>query len=102
MKPAIRPAARDDIVRQFRYYLVDQDKPDLANRFLEAVEATIGKILRAPNGGAPRRLSNQALANLRSWPVEDFNNIRVLLSCRSARGARNPGIAWQERRPAHS
>jgi len=67
VKPAMRPAARDDIVRQFRYYLVDQDKPARANRFLKAVENTIGKILRAPNRGAPRHLSNRALANLRSW-----------------------------------
>jgi len=64
-------------VRQFRYYLFDQDKPDLANRFVEAVENTVGKILRAPNGGAPRHLSNQALANLRSWPVQGFQDIRV-------------------------
>jgi toxin ParE1/3/4 len=77
VKRTVRPAARDDIVRQFRYYLVDQDNPDLANRFLEAVDSTIGKILRTPNAGAPKHLFNEALAHLRSWPVEDFGEIRV-------------------------
>jgi len=33
----ILPAARDDILRQFRYYLVEQDKPKVAERFLSAV-----------------------------------------------------------------
>jgi hypothetical protein len=37
----IRSAARDDILKQFRYYLVDQDKPEVAVRFLVAVEKTI-------------------------------------------------------------
>jgi plasmid stabilization system protein ParE len=69
VKRIIRPAAKDDIMRQFRYYLVDRDLPDVANRFLEAIETTIGKILSAPNAGAPRPLSNEALVSLRSWPL---------------------------------
>ena len=77
MKRIIRPAARDDIIRQFRYYLVDRDLPDVANRFLEAIETTIAKILSTPNAGAPRPLSNKALVSLRSWPVEEFEDIRV-------------------------
>jgi len=37
-----------DILRQFRYYLVDQDKPKVAERFLVAVERTIERIVRMP------------------------------------------------------
>ncbi len=77
MKHIIRSAARDDILRQFRYYLVDQDKPEVANRWLEAVEKTIHKILRTPSAGAPKQLSNESLAGLRSWPVEEFEDIRI-------------------------
>lgn len=77
MKHIIRSAARDDILRQFRYYLVDQDKPEVANRWLEAVEKTIDKILRTPNAGAPKQLSNESLAGLRLWPVEEFEDIRI-------------------------
>jgi toxin ParE1/3/4 len=77
VRHVIRPAARDDIVRQFRYYLVEQDAPDTTNRFLSAVQRTIDNILLAPNAGAPKHLSNAALANLRAWPVEEFEDIRV-------------------------
>ncbi len=77
MKHIIRPAARDDIIRQFRYYLVNQDRPEVANRFAEAVEKTIDKILHTPHAGAPKQLSNEWLAGLRSWPVEEFEDIRI-------------------------
>ncbi|HEV2500759.1 MAG TPA: type II toxin-antitoxin system RelE/ParE family toxin [Terriglobia bacterium] len=73
----MRAAARDDILRQFRYYLVDQDKPEVADRFVEAVERTIDQLLRTPNAGAPKHLSNESLSGLRSWPVEGFQDIRI-------------------------
>jgi len=37
----ILPRAGDDIVRQFRYYLVEQDAPAAAFRFREAVIESI-------------------------------------------------------------
>ena len=77
MKAIILPAARDDILRQFRYYLVEQDKPEAAERFLSAVRKTMAKIIRTPQGGAPKRLSREALRGLRSWPVKGFENLRV-------------------------
>jgi plasmid stabilization system protein ParE len=49
----IRSAARDDILRQFRFYLVDQDAPEVANRFLEAVQETVEELSRMPKMGAP-------------------------------------------------
>lgn len=77
MKHVIRSAASDDIIRQFRYYLVDQDRPQVASRFLKAVRRTINDIIRTPNGGAPKILANEALADLRSWPVQEFEDIRI-------------------------
>jgi toxin ParE1/3/4 len=77
MKPTIRPAARDDILRQFRYYLVDQDKPEVAERFMRAVQRTVAEIVRTPHGGAPKRLSREALRGLRSWPVKEFEDVRI-------------------------
>jgi hypothetical protein len=41
----IRPRARDDIIRQFRWYLVEQDKADVANRFLDAFEESVRWLL---------------------------------------------------------
>jgi plasmid stabilization system protein ParE len=49
----------------------------VANRFLEAVDKSVEKILSTPNAGAPKHLSNPSLAGLRSWPVEEFEEIRV-------------------------
>lgn len=77
MKYVIRSAARDDIVRQFRYYLLDQDAPQVARRFLQAVQKTINDILHMPNAGAPKILSSDALADLRSWPIRGFEDIRI-------------------------
>jgi toxin ParE1/3/4 len=77
VKQTIRPAARDDIIRQFRYYLVNQDRPEVANRFVEAVDKTVENILRTPHAGAPKQLSNPSLTGLRSWPVEEFEDIRI-------------------------
>jgi hypothetical protein len=36
MKHVIRPCARDDIIRQFRWYLIEQDASEAAFRFLDA------------------------------------------------------------------
>ena len=77
MKPIIFPAARDDILCQFRYYLVEQDTPKVAERFLSAVRRTMEQIIRTPQGGAPKRLSREALQGLRSWPVKGFEDLRV-------------------------
>jgi toxin ParE1/3/4 len=77
VKPIIRPAARDDILRQFRYYLVEQDKPEVAERFLRSIRRTLEEIVRTPHAGAPKRLSHEALRGLRSWPVKKFEDVRI-------------------------
>jgi toxin ParE1/3/4 len=77
VKAVIRPAATNDILRQFRYYLVDQDKPEVAERFLSAVRKAMEAIIQTPHAGAPKRLSRDALRGLRSWPVKGFEDVRV-------------------------
>ena len=46
-------------------------------RFVEAVEASIAAICRMPEIGAPRQMRSTALRELRSWPVKDFEDIRI-------------------------
>jgi hypothetical protein len=46
--PVIRPRARDDIIRQYRWYLVDKDAPDVAFRFMDAVEESVNNCSRCP------------------------------------------------------
>ena len=77
MIAAIRPRAKDDVIRQFRWYLIKHDAPDVAQRFLDRVQETVERIVEMPGVGAPTLIGNPALAGLRSCPVSGFDNIRV-------------------------
>jgi plasmid stabilization system protein ParE len=77
MNSVIRPRAREDILRQFRWYLVEQDAPDAAFRFLDAVDASVEQLLGMPEMGAPKPLNNPVLEGLRSWPVKGFEEMRI-------------------------
>jgi len=77
VKHVIQTAARDDINRRFRRYLVDEDAPVIAFRFLEAVEQTVRRLLASPEAGTPKPLKNPVLKGLRSWRVTGFEDIRI-------------------------
>lgn len=76
MKITYREAARDDLARQFRYYLVALNLPEVAVRFKESAKKTAKAIREHPRAGPPYRLRNPELKNLRSWPVAGFDAIR--------------------------
>ena len=77
MNSIIRPRAHDDIIRQYRWYLVERDAPDVAFRFLDAVEKSVEQLIQMPGSGAPKLLRNPALAGLRVWLVEGFEDMRI-------------------------
>jgi toxin ParE1/3/4 len=77
VKGSIGPSARDDILRQYRYFLLEEDNPVVAQRFLAAVQAAVGKICQRPGIGAPKLIENPKLAGLRSSPVAGFPSIRI-------------------------
>jgi plasmid stabilization system protein ParE len=77
VKVLYRQAASDDLVRQFRYYLLAIDIPDIALRFREAVRRTIESLRLHPLVGPRYSSSNPQLQNLRSWPVTGFEAIRI-------------------------
>ena len=77
MKLSYRQAASDDVVRQFRYYLVTLNLPDLAVRFRTAVRQTVQSLPQHPLVGARDRSTNPQLQNLRTWPVAGFEAIRI-------------------------
>ncbi len=77
MKVAYHQASRDDLIRQFRYYLVKLNLPDVAIRFREAVRKTAKAISARPSIAPPYHLHNLRLQNLRSWPVAGFDAIRL-------------------------
>ena len=77
MKVAFRQAASEDVVRQFRYYLVTQNLPDVAMRFRTAVRETIQSLQPHPLVGPRYRSNNPQLQTLRTWAVTGFEAIRI-------------------------
>jgi plasmid stabilization system protein ParE len=51
VKVLYRQTASDDIVRQFRYYLLTAEAPEIALRFRDAVRRTIQSLGRNPRVG---------------------------------------------------
>jgi toxin ParE1/3/4 len=76
VKVLYRQTASDDIVRQFRYYLVTA-APEIALRFREAVRRTVQSLSQNPLVGPRYSSSNPRIQNLRSWPVTGFEAIRI-------------------------
>ena len=77
MKIVYRQAARDDVVRQFRYYLLTMNLPDTAIRFRRAVRHTFELLRQRPAIGSRYRTDHPRLQGLRSWPVGGFEAIRI-------------------------
>ena len=77
MKISYRQAASDNVVRQFRYYLVTLNLPDIAVRFRDAVRRTVESLREHPFVGPRYGSTSPQLQNLRSWPVAGFEAIRI-------------------------
>ena len=77
MKVSYRQTAGEDVVRQFRYYLVTLDLPEVALRFRTSVRRTIEELRRRPLVGPRCYLNNPDFQGLRSWPVAGFEAIRI-------------------------
>jgi toxin ParE1/3/4 len=72
----IRTAAREDILRQY-FYFIEKDATRAAERFLGAVQSAIDLLCQMPGAGAPKILENPSLLGLRSWPVRGFPAMRI-------------------------
>ncbi|MEO8725386.1 MAG: type II toxin-antitoxin system RelE/ParE family toxin [Acidobacteriaceae bacterium] len=77
MKFIVRSAANDDVLRQYRFYLIEKGAGSAAQRFLEAVQHAFRQICLHPEIGTPKPLKNRTLAGLRSWPIDGFRATRV-------------------------
>jgi plasmid stabilization system protein ParE len=65
------------MVRQYRYYLVTLNLPQIGVRFREAVRLTVQFLQSHPLIGPLCHLKNPRLRELRSWPVAGFEVIRI-------------------------
>jgi plasmid stabilization system protein ParE len=77
VKVLYRQTASDGIIRQFRYYLLTADAPEVAVRFGEAVKRTIQSLSQNPHVGPRYSSGASRLQDLRSWPVVGFEAIRI-------------------------
>lgn len=77
MKSFIQSKGREDILRQYEYYLLEEAVEEVAERFLFSIESTIKQLCKHPHIGSPRSFSNNLLQGLRSWPVDGFEAIRI-------------------------
>ena len=77
MKVSYQQAASDDLVRQFRYYLVTLNLPEVAFRFRTAVGQTIQSLQQRPLVGPRYRSNSPHLQYLRTWAVTGFEAIRI-------------------------
>jgi toxin ParE1/3/4 len=73
--PFTQASARNDIL--------DQDLPDVADRFLLAVKQAIDAVVGMPEAGAPKPVGNPQLDGLRTWLVHGFDDFRVYYLARA-------------------
>jgi toxin ParE1/3/4 len=65
-----RPAAKRDLIEQADF--IAQDNLDAALRFLDAEEQTFAQLARLPRIGKSRKVKSQSFANVRQFPITDF------------------------------
>ena len=79
MSPSFRiirkPQVNRDILQAASF--LAEDSLDAAECFLEATEVTFQALARMPRMGALRRYRNPAFAEVRMWPVKDFERFLV-------------------------
>ena len=71
----IRRLGRMDILKQF-LRLLDENAVSAGNQFIEAVAATVSTLPKVPTMTVRVR-RDLRLSNLRKWPVEGFERIRI-------------------------
>ena len=71
-KPVVaRTTAGVDIDAAFEQYLITAG-PEVASRFMDALEVAFSHISRHPGAGSPRYAHLLQLPGLRSWPLTRF------------------------------
>jgi hypothetical protein len=70
-------ASCDDLTRQFRYYLVALNHPELAIRFKVAVRETATLLKEWPRIAPVYGEQKHSRHEIRSWPIAGFKMIRL-------------------------
>ena len=75
MEVFVRHDAELDALGYFEY--LHEQNPQVAIRFLAAIDRTINGLLEQPMKGRLRRFKGGALRNIRSWRVDEFENYLI-------------------------
>lgn len=75
MEILVRHDAELDALGYFQY-LHERD-PDVARRFLKAIDHTVEGLAHQPMKGRLRRFRGRDLKNIRSWRVDGFENYLI-------------------------
>lgn len=67
--------AEEDLTGHVLY--LAQERPEAALRFIDAVEKTFERLSEMPEIGAVRTFDNPRLADVRLWPVPDFEKYLI-------------------------
>ena len=71
----VRHAAELDAFGYFQY--INELNPDVARRFLAAIDRTVEGLALQPLKGRLRKFHGRDLRNIRSWRVDDFENYLI-------------------------
>lgn len=69
LHPQVKPRARGDTVRQYRWY-VEHASVEVADCYLAAVDAAIRKLSECPHGGVLCRFRSERFRGFRFIPLE--------------------------------
>jgi toxin ParE1/3/4 len=69
-----REAAKRDLIEQFVWY-AENASVEVADRFLQAADATLDRLAEAPQSGIPLLTPREELRGIRRWPVKGFEKM---------------------------
>lgn len=69
-------AAQGDLIAHY-VYLAEEAGAAVAERFLEMAEASFATLADQPKIGAPVKLHNPVLSDIRKWRVKDFDRFLI-------------------------
>jgi len=72
----VRSVARADILRYVRY-LLEHDARTAAERFPDAVDQALERLLDMPGLGAPQAFTHPKLGAMRAWQVPGFQYMYI-------------------------
>ena len=94
------PSAREDILRQYRYYLIEVDEELVAERFLKAVQSAIRQVCRDPGIGAPKGAKQSKARWTAILASEGLCGDSRILPGFGRCGQGRSSASWQERHSA--